>query len=188
MKCKDVHDLLGAYCAGELDNDRMTEIRQHIASCRACEREHHEMAMVLKALGSYEAIEPSADFRVRLWERIEEFETRKRAFWLAAFAGLLARNRRLVVTACVMFVISLVGGNYLLEYRGGAPATDLAEQGDIVSEGFVMREIPQEMGAASDTVFTHFVTGDRPVHLTSQPQTYVYTPVGQTQSAPKLTF
>ena len=188
MKCEQVHDLLGAYCAGELDDDRMMEIRQHLDLCKTCEREHREMALVMKALGNYEAIEPTPEFRTHLWQRIEEFETRKRAFWLAAFAGFLARNRRLVVTGCVVFFISLFAGAYLLENMGGGPGTDLADQGGAVSEGFVMREIPQEMDTAADTVFTHFVTGDRPVHLTSQPNTFVYKPVGQTGSSPKLTF
>ena len=188
MKREQVHELLGAYCAEELDNDRMMEIRQHLASCDTCEREHREMAMVMRALGNYEAIEPAADFRARVWERIEEFETRKRAFWLAAFAGLVARNRRLVVTGCVMFVISLFAATYVLQHMGGAPGTDLVREGSVVSESFVMREIPQAMESTSDTVFTHFVTGDRPVHLTSQPRTFVYRPVGQTASTPKLTF
>jgi len=186
MKCEQVHEVLGEYCAGELDDDRMMEIRQHLASCKTCEREHREMAIIMKALGDYEAIEPRADFGARLWHRIEEFETRKRAFWLAAFAGFLARNRRLVVTGCVVFVVSLFAGAYFLENMGGGPGMDLADQSGVVAEGFVMREIPQE--AALDTMFTHFVTGDIPVHLTSQPRNFVYKPVGQTGSAPKLTF
>jgi hypothetical protein len=188
MKCEQVHDLLGAYCTGELDNDRMTAVRQHLASCRTCEREHREMAVVMQALEGFETIEPAADFRARVWERIEEFEARKRAFWVAAFAGWVARNRRLVATGCVVFVISLFAGTYMLQNMGSAPRTDLTEEGGVVSESFVMREIPQEMESMSDTVYTHYVTGDLPVHLTSQPRTFVYRPVGQTPSAPKLTF
>jgi anti-sigma factor RsiW len=188
MKCEQVHDLLGAYCAEELDDHEMMEIRQHLAACKVCEREHREMALVMNALGSFEAIEPSADFRDRVWERIEESETRKRVFWLAAFAGLLARNRRLVVTGCIVFAVSLLTGVYSLQHMGGGPGVEMAEEGDFVSEGFVMREIPQQMEIPSDTVYTHFVTGDRPVHLTSQPQTYVYNPVVRPASGPKLTF
>jgi hypothetical protein len=188
MKCEQVHDLLGAYCAEELDDREMTEIKQHLPSCKVCERECREMAMVMNALGDFEAIEPGADFRARVWERIEDFETRKRAFWFAAFAGLLARNRRLVVTGCVVFAVSLLAGVYTLQQLGGGPGIEMAEEGGIVSEGFVMREIPQEMEVATDTVYTHFVTGDWPVHLTSQPQTYVYNPVVRPTTGPKLTF
>ncbi len=188
MKCEQVHDLLGAYCAEELDDRGMTNIRQHLASCKVCEREHRAMAMVMNALGNFEAIEPGADFRARVWEKIEDFETRKRVFWLAAFAGLLARNRRLLATGCAVFAVSLLVGVYSLQHMGGSPGIEMADQRDVVSEGFVMREIPQRMEAASDTVYTHFVTGDRPVQLTSQPQTYVYNPVVQPVSGPRLTF
>jgi hypothetical protein len=188
MKCKQVHDLLGAYCAQELEHEQMSLIREHLGACKACEEEHHDMAMVMKALGGYERIEPGEDFRARVWDRIDEFEARKRVFWLSAFAALLVRNRRLVVTGCVVFAISLAAGFYGLRHMGGTPGVEMAEQGEVVSEGFVMREIPQRTDLASDTVYTHFVTGDRPVHLTSQPRSYVYRPVGQTTSGPKLTF
>ena len=188
MKCEQVHDLLGAYCAGELDDEQMKHVREHLTSCRECEREHREMATVMEALGNFEVIEPSVDFRARVWDRIDEFEARKRVFWVAAFAGLLARNRRLVVTGCLVFVVSLVAAMLTLQQIGGGPVMEMADEGGIVSEGFVMREIPQTTGLASDTVYTHFVTGDRPVHLTSQPQNYVYKPVVRPASGPKLTF
>jgi hypothetical protein len=146
------------------------------------------MVVVMGALGNFESIEPSADFRARVWEKIEEFEARKRVFWLAAFAGLLRRNRRLVVTGCVVFAVSLLAGVYSLQHMGGRPGVEVAGEPEPVPEGFVMREIPQQLEMASDTVYTHFVTGDRPVHLTSQPQTYVYNPVVRPVAGPKLTF
>jgi hypothetical protein len=146
------------------------------------------MAMVMNALGNFEAIEPSADFRARLWDKIEEFEARKRVFWLTAFAGLLARNRRLVVTGCVVFVISLLAGVYSLQHFGAGSGIEVADEEALMSEGFVMREIPQQGEIAPDTVYTHFVTGDRPVHLTSKPQTYAYRPVVRPASGQQLTF
>ena len=188
MKCEQVRDVLGAYCAGELDGVRMDEIRQHLSSCAGCEREHREMVQVMNALGNFEFIEPSAGFRAGVWEKIEEFEARKRVFWLAAFAGLLARNRRLVATGCAVFAISLLAAVYGLQQMAGGPGIEVAAEQAPVSEGFVMREIPQQMEIASDTVYTHFVTGDRPVHLTSQPRTYVYNPVVRPASDAKLTF
>jgi hypothetical protein len=188
MKCEQVHELLGAYCAEELDNEHMMDIRQHLASCRGCEKEHREMALVMKALGDFEAIEAGADFRARVWERIETLEARKRLFWVAAFAGLLARNRRLVLTGCVVFALSLLAGVYSLQHIGGGPRMDMADEGGVVSEGFVMREIPQEMETTADTVYTHFVTGDRPVQLTSQPQTYVYRSISRPAAGQEMTF
>jgi anti-sigma factor RsiW len=188
MKCKQVRELLGAYCARELDGERTGMVKQHLSSCAECERECRKMAMVMNALGNFETIEPSAGFRAGVWERIEEFEARRRVFWLAAFAGLLVRNRRLVATACVVFAVALVGGVYWLQHMAGGPGVEVAGERGQVTEGFVMREIPQQMETASDTVYTHFVTGDRPVDLTSQPQTYIYNPVVRPVSDVVLTF
>jgi anti-sigma factor RsiW len=188
MKCEHLRDLLGAYCAGEIEGDEAAEMKRHLAECSGCEAEHRKMALVLKALGDFETIEPSAEFAAGVWQKIDEFEARKRVFWLTAFAGLLARNRRLVVTGCVVFAVSLLAGIYGIHQMAGGPPVEVATEDAAVSNRFVMREIPQGTGLASDTVYTHFVTGDRPVHLTSQPGTYVYTPGVRPVSDGQITF
>jgi anti-sigma factor RsiW len=188
MKCENVRDLLGAYCAGELDAEERASVGRHLLGCAACEKEHRKMAVVINALGGFEAIEPSAGFMAGVWERIDAYEARRRVFWVTAFAAFLARNRRLVATGGVAFAISLLAGIYGVRHMTGMPAVEVATQPSMVSEGFVMREIPQRAEPAADTVYTHFVTGDRPVQLTSQPQTYIYNQVGRPTSEAKVTF
>lgn len=188
MNCKHVRDLLGAYCAGDLEGDEAENLRRHLSECAGCRSEQVKMEKVLHALGSFETIEPRADFRAGVWKKIEAFENTKRVFWLTAFAGLLARNRRVLVTGCVVFAVSLFAGFYGLHHMAGGPPVEIATEEAGASEGFVIREIPQGFELASDTVYTHFVTGDRPAHLTSQPQSYVYKPVVQPVSGQKMTF
>jgi anti-sigma factor RsiW len=188
MKCEYVRDCLSAYCAGELDTDEAAGIKLHLSQCAACEREHHRMAMVMNALADFETIEPSADFSTGVWNKIEAYEAGKRVFWLAALAGLLARNRRLVLTGCVVFAVSLLAGIYSLHNMGGGRPLEVARDKAAVSDAYVMREIPQGMELASDTVYTHFVTGDLPVRLTSQPETYMYRPAERSVSEEGMTF
>jgi predicted anti-sigma-YlaC factor YlaD len=188
MKCEHVKNRLGAYCAGEIEGDEAADIKFHVSRCAACREEYRKMAMVLSALGDFETVEPRADFQAGVWKRIDEYEARKGAFWLAALAGLLVRNRRLVVTGCVAFAISLLAGIYGLHQMGGGPPVEVATREAAVSDGFVMREIPETLEGASDTVYTHFVIGDRPVHLTSQPNNYVYRPVVRPVSDARPTF
>jgi anti-sigma factor RsiW len=187
MKCEQVRELLGAYCAGELGSEEAGEIKKHVTSCSECARECREMTAVVSALKDFERIEPREDFSTRLWEKIEQAEARKLVFRLALVAGFLRGNRRLVVTGCVVFAFSLLSAIYVLTQMGGGARVEVADRG-VVSEGFVMREIPQEMDVVPDTVYTHFVTGDRPVHLTSQPHTYVYKPVVRPTSEVEMTF
>jgi hypothetical protein len=188
MKCEDVRDYLGAYCAGELDSEQTAAIGLHISKCPACEREHRRMATVMRALTDFEEIEPSIEFRYRLWSKIEAYEAGKRALWVTALAGLLARNRRLVVTACAVFAISLFAGIYgVRNMRGGAPMS-VAKQETGLTDAYVIREIPEGTQVGSDTVYTHFVTGDRPVVLTSQPQTGSYRRTEGSGSNRRMTF
>ena len=188
MKCDDVKDCLGAYCAGELDDEHKADIRLHISQCAACERERRRMAVVMSALAGFEAIEPSAEFNTRLWSKIEAYEAGKRVFWLTALAGLLARNRRLVAIACGVFAISLFAGIYGLRNMGGGTPLQVATQEPGLTDAYVIREIPEGVKVTSDTVYTRFVTGDRPVVLTSQPQGGTYRRTAGTGGSRRMTF
>jgi anti-sigma factor RsiW len=188
MKCDLVQENLGAYCAGELSGEMAADVEQHLSECAACAAEARKMAMVIKALGSFEMIEPRADFRAGVWARIGEFEARKRLFWVTAVAAMLARNRRLVVAGCLVFVVSLFAGLFGFKHMTGGRPVEVATDQGAVSNGFVMREIPENGHLSADTVYTHFVTGDRPVYLTSQPRTYLYKPVTRPASEKQMTF
>ena len=99
MKCSKVIEILGSYCRGELADGEADALREHLASCPQCTREHQLMARVMGALGEVEHVEPRADFALRLSEKIDAWEARKRVFWLGALAGFIRSNRRVLATA-----------------------------------------------------------------------------------------
>ena len=176
MECKQVEDLLTALCEGSLDAERVSEVEDHLASCSRCMKERARIARTLDALHMFERIEPSRDFSAKLMQRIDEWETARRALWLTAVAAFVRRNRRAVVACCTVFVISLLSGVLVLRDMTGGPGMEVARD-ERPAEGFVIRDIPQPVAAGDDSVFMHFVTGDRPVRQDPQTENYVFRPV-----------
>jgi hypothetical protein len=154
------------------------------------------MARVMGALGEFERIEPRADFALRLSERIDDWEARKRVFWLSAIAGFIRSNRRVLATAAAVFVISLVGsvfviqrmgpgGDVMMDERMAAPVEVLD---GIPVEDFAMTEVARPVSPESDSVYMHYVTGDRPAYPGEEFEDYVYRPVVTTVSSPGQTY
>jgi hypothetical protein len=163
-------------CDGTLDTETVGRVERHISSCSACAREKTRVARTLDALRSFERIEPREDFSARLWQKIDEWDTARRALWLTAVAAFVRRNRRAVVACCTVFVISLLSGVFILRDIGGGPGLEIATE-EQPTDGFVIREVPQPVAATDDTVYMHYVTGDRPVRQDPRAEDYVFRPV-----------
>jgi predicted anti-sigma-YlaC factor YlaD len=176
MDCKHVEDLLMALCDGSLDADSVRQVEVHLASCSDCTRERMRVARTLDALREFERIEPREDFSARLWQKIDQWDTARRALWLTAVATFVRKNRRAVAVCCTVFVISLLSGVFILRDMTGGPGMEVATD-ERPAEGFVIREIPQSVAAVDDTVFMHYVTGDRPVRQDPRAEDYVFKPV-----------
>jgi anti-sigma factor RsiW len=115
MNCKSVEDLLWGLCEGSLGEGSARSVEEHLAVCRRCSHARDRVQSSLAAMRGVGEIEPSADFQARLWQRIDAWETRRRPFWVAVWAGFIARNRRLVVTSGVAFAVALLGGLYAMK-------------------------------------------------------------------------
>jgi hypothetical protein len=176
MECKQVEDLLMALCDGALDADSVRRVEEHIRSCSGCAKERMRVARTLDALHKFDRIEPREDFSARLWQKIDEWDTARRALWLTAVATFVRKNRRALVACCTVFVISLLSGVFILRDMTGGPGMEVATD-ERPAEGFVIREIPQPVAAAQDTVLMHYVTGDRPVRQNPRAEDYVFRPV-----------
>lgn len=174
MTCKQIEDLLGALCDGSLDAEQVRAIEAHLDSCANCREEKARVAMTLEALRTFERIEPSEDFAVRLWEKIDQWEAVREAYWVTTVAAFIRRNRRAIVACCMVFAVSLLTSVFMLHRVTHDTAFEIAEE--TAAEGFVIREIPLPATTA-DTVYIHFVTGDRPAQRYGQAETYVSRPV-----------
>ncbi|MFH1314676.1 MAG: zf-HC2 domain-containing protein [Candidatus Eisenbacteria bacterium] len=176
MECKQVENLLMALCDRTLDAEDVRSVENHLASCSGCARERETTARTLDALHRFALIEPREDFSARLWQKIDEWDTARRALWLTAVAAFVRKNRRAVAVCCTVFVISLLSGVAVLRDMTGRPGLEIATD-ERPAEGFVIREIPQSVAAADDTVFMHFVTGDRPVRQDPRAEDYIFKPM-----------
>lgn len=83
MKCEEIKNLLPAYQDGELSPGKAEETRVHLTGCASCQKEEQLLSTTWDLLGSLEPIEPSPDFRARLWEKIRAEEERKPRWQLA---------------------------------------------------------------------------------------------------------
>jgi len=176
MKCEEVLGVLDLFCEGSLDAGTAGLVEQHLAGCAACRAERHQLARTLRALKLVETVEPGPDFSARLRERIDALEAPKRAFWFAAVAAFMGRNRRVLAASCAVFVITLVSSILVLQHVTGVPEVQVAEETP-AADGFLIREIAQPVGTGMDTVDVHFVTGDRPIDGLFEPDDYTFTPV-----------
>jgi len=202
MTCKTIRELLWDLCEGSLADDKARSVAEHLDVCPDCARARSEVEAALVAMRSLPEIEPGADFQTGVWQRIDAWEAKKQGFWRGVLAGFVYRNRKVLATSAVAFVVALVGGVYVLKtlvgpdtrmaveprtsYEGIAagvrsPATS-SQQG--VGQDFVLREIPYRApvvtvsgGANPDTIYTRFPTRELVPPGMSRGDTYVFEPV-----------
>ncbi len=74
MQCKEVNQLLSAYQDSRLTEKEQEEIRSHLQTCIACQKEEQTLLDIWNMLKVLEPIEPSPDFRARFWQRVYEEE------------------------------------------------------------------------------------------------------------------
>ena len=82
MKCKEVQKSLSVYQDGRLNPDQEISLKDHLSGCAACQKEERALSEVRSALKSLESVEPSPDFKARLWERIRQEEELEKNPWM----------------------------------------------------------------------------------------------------------
>jgi hypothetical protein len=122
MKCEvaQVNIVLVTY--GELPDEHVASLEQHLAECEACNRELREMLAMHEALGSQAAVEPSpnlvAQSRMRLDEELDNipphgFLTRLRS----NLYGWLGHLQSAPALATLLVGVGFLGGNFTYRYE-----------------------------------------------------------------------
>ena len=199
MKCKAVRELLWDLCEGSLAGEKARSVAEHLDVCPDCARARSEVRAALVAMRSLPEIEPGSDFQARVWQRIDAWEAKRRSFWRGVLAGFVYRNRKVLATSAVAFIVALVGGVYVIKTFVG-PETRMAAEPRGSYEGiaddvrspaasgqqgmgqdFVLREIPYRApvvtvsgGGVPDTIYTRFPTREL---APPRGDTYVFEPV-----------
>lgn len=103
MNCEQAKDYLDEYITNELDEEKRTEVEQHLALCEDCKREYDELKALKADLSSLYVPLPEG-YGDRLRERIKKQKVIKFASFGRYTAGIAAA----VILVCVI----VVGKNY----------------------------------------------------------------------------
>lgn len=71
MLCERARNLFSDYCEGVLDEPMLVALQNHLDACEACRTEVEAVRAVYAVLNEAPIVEPPADFRLRVWEKID---------------------------------------------------------------------------------------------------------------------
>ena len=94
MNCKDVQIELPGYRNLSKADPARVAVQSHLDQCESCRIEAARLASLWDALGADPKIMPSADFRVRFWEKVRREDEKE-----SPILGWLTWKRWAVVTA-----------------------------------------------------------------------------------------
>lgn len=122
MKCDVAQENIILVTYGELPDDRLAALEQHLADCEACNQELKALLAVHEALATHPVVEPSpnllAQSRMRLDEELDlipahGFLTRLRSN-LYAWLGHVQSAPALMT---LLLGVGFIGGNFLNRYQ-----------------------------------------------------------------------
>ena len=72
MLCERAQELFSEYCEGTLPAALTVPFESHLQVCGTCRTSLESLKSLWPTLGDMQFVEPPADFRARVWQRIEE--------------------------------------------------------------------------------------------------------------------
>ena len=70
MRCDQAKKIIPVYLDGELGQEETLIVKEHIASCAACQKEQHALERSWKMLGEWKNIDPVPGYVSRFWIKI----------------------------------------------------------------------------------------------------------------------
>jgi hypothetical protein len=74
MKCEKAKELFSDFCEGSLQRAMMVSLESHVGECENCRSELDGLKRVWSALDAAPVIDPPANFRELVWEKIDNQE------------------------------------------------------------------------------------------------------------------
>ncbi len=163
MECKQVRMLLNELVDGILDEDSRSQVEEHLLHCRHCRAESQRLLRTVSALKAIETLSVPSDFLQNLWQRIDRFETSRRALVLTTLLAFVRQYRKQLISGALAFVLAFGGTVYYLKHlsqpeRAGGE-TVAGEAGSL--DEFVMKDIIHRVATPHDSIPVRFPTGDR---------------------------
>lgn len=142
MTCKQVQHLLPDYVRGELSDEEMSLVAQHLHECKDCPKELASLQQLYNRLDAMEIEEPREEywqtFVPRVHERIEARSKRRVPGWVPRFAYGLA-----AIAAVIVALEVLLPRNGQVEPQMAVTQNDLRLLLEEMSDG-EFQQIPTE--------------------------------------------
>ncbi|OGX37716.1 MAG: hypothetical protein A3G91_01930 [Omnitrophica WOR_2 bacterium RIFCSPLOWO2_12_FULL_50_9] len=149
MRCVEIKKLIPVYLDGESDPQETMAVKEHLASCAACQKELHALERSWKMLGEWQNIEPSPGYVSRFWTRVSlqrPWRERVARGIQESLEGL--RRKRLAPVFAAVCVLVFTGIFSLRNYWQMREAQDLAA--NLNQEELEMVFDHPSLGAAED--------------------------------------
>lgn len=132
MKCAEARELLSAYIDGALSGAPRRRLEDHLRECPTCAAELADLRRTAALLASLDEIDPPAEFRASLRQRLQEVtrqgrprERTQAAQWWLRLADLSMLPTRTALAAALVLLLAFAGGIGVgyryLQGRIGAP-------------------------------------------------------------------
>jgi hypothetical protein len=105
MRCQQALDRLSDYIEGAVSPPMQIALENHFAECPSCARELASLRECLSLLQQLEPVDPPADFRAKVWARIEAQEQAAVPWW-RALLDRPAQRVRVAATAVALVVFT----------------------------------------------------------------------------------
>jgi anti-sigma factor RsiW len=111
MNCEHSHEWIVTAAYGELADEQMRELEQHLAACPECHEEREQM-LALKALAeAYPVVEPDANLRARSRQKLEDaLDALPPRRWYGRLGQQMRNNFASLLAAPVAAVLLLMVG------------------------------------------------------------------------------
>ena len=133
MNCHQVRNNLIFYYYGELEDEQMQQIKEHLQQCDSCRREYNKLALALDYAHKESQMKAPSGMWRAISERIDSSQTTKtRSVWLVA-VQIVAAAAAIVIA---IFIGSLMGRTYVEQSYQIASHQQQYEDYDSLVEAF----------------------------------------------------
>ncbi|MBO8170035.1 MAG: DUF4349 domain-containing protein [Thermoanaerobacteraceae bacterium] len=126
MACQEYQELLSAYIDEVLTEEEQRRLEKHLEQCSDCRQELENLKETVVMLQSLDEVEPPAEFRQQLRQRLEAEQTRL-TVERPSLVSRLMRSPWLplsVAAMLVLFVVAVFGINMFVPRVGSMPKAD----------------------------------------------------------------
>ncbi|MDH4219233.1 MAG: zf-HC2 domain-containing protein [Candidatus Aminicenantes bacterium] len=148
MKCEDIQKELSAFLTDDLDDQKKTEVQEHIDQCSNCSKDLEQVERLSKILHAWKGVEPSAYLYKRLESRIEQDES----FWGKVFTYSFIKKAGFRFAE----VVVVVGLTLIISHLLQKPAPVAGDDIDTINlylaehQGAVLKNVSEEISLQTE--------------------------------------